>query len=380
MRNTMHPLRLSAALFVSLVALGTGGPVSLGAAPVAVSTDIPAAVDEDATVSASVVVTAVTDLNAAQFDVSFDPTVLELTSVSNGEIGGTTIPCQSNDMEPGRWRVVASLGTGVVSGSGSLAVLHFSITGIPGDESAVEFSNGILSGLYEAIDATWADAYVSVRVPPVPPTVISSYPAADAVDIPITCSLSATFSEDMDAGTITDTSFALEEGGVTGTVSYDADSRTAYFFPAAELENGTAYTAKLDASVADSSGVTLGTPYVWTFSTQAGCFIATAAYGSSLDPRLDTLRAFRDNYLLTNAPGRAFVAFYYKTSPSIAAFIEERPALGFWVRVLLWPMVLLAEMTLRNPWVPWGVGLAAAGGIMAAFRKRGTTKDAQGRA
>jgi hypothetical protein len=30
------------------------------------------------------------------------------------------------------------------------------------------------------------------------------------------------------------------------------------------------------------------------------------------------LRKFRDRYLLTNAPGKAFVRFYYKHSPPIA--------------------------------------------------------------
>ena len=37
----------------------------------------------------------------------------------------------------------------------------------------------------------------------------------------------------------------------------------------------------------------------------SGCFVATAAYGSYLDPHVEALRNFRDEQLLTNAPGRS---------------------------------------------------------------------------
>ncbi len=41
-----------------------------------------------------------------------------------------------------------------------------------------------------------------------------------------------------------------------------------------------------------------------------GCFIATAAYGSLLEPHVRILCKFRDRYLLTNGPGKTFVKYY----------------------------------------------------------------------
>ena len=95
------------------------------------------------------------------------------------------------------------------------------------------------------------------------------------------------------------------------------------------------------------------------------CFIATAAYGSPLDSRLDSLRGFRDRYLISNAPGRAFLRFYYRHSPPIADYIAGRDWLRTTVRALLAPIVFAIEYP-----VPATLSLLALGFALFARRRK----------
>jgi hypothetical protein len=82
------------------------------------------------------------------------------------------------------------------------------------------------------------------------------------------------------------------------------------------------------------------------FATIEGCFIATAAFGSELEPEVETLRGFRDRYLQTVAPGRALVRLYYGASPALARAIATGESLRAGVRALLRPVVGMARMAL----------------------------------
>ena len=71
------------------------------------------------------------------------------------------------------------------------------------------------------------------------------------------------------------------------------------------------------------------------YNADAGCFIATAAYGTSTAAEIDTLRAFRDEVLLQNSLGSQLVTLYYEVSPPLADFISENQPLRTLVKELL---------------------------------------------
>ncbi|RLC26533.1 MAG: hypothetical protein DRH56_04365, partial [Deltaproteobacteria bacterium] len=79
-----------------------------------------------------------------------------------------------------------------------------------------------------------------------------------------------------------------------------------------------------------------------------GCFIATAAYGSLLEPHVKILRDFRDVYLMPNRLGHAFVEAYYRYSPPIAASIARHDVVRAVVRVGLMPLIGFSYVLLHT--------------------------------
>jgi hypothetical protein len=76
------------------------------------------------------------------------------------------------------------------------------------------------------------------------------------------------------------------------------------------------------------------------------CFIATAAFGTALEGKIDALRSFRDVYLMKSSAGKAFVEAYYQHSPPVARAIVERPRLRAFARLLLLPVVGFVSLLL----------------------------------
>lgn len=99
------------------------------------------------------------------------------------------------------------------------------------------------------------------------PTIISTDPALQAVNVPLNKTLTASFSEDVDPATVNTGSFLLFEGAnsITGNVSYSGVK--ASFNPASDLKVSTKYTAIIKKTIKDLDGTQMEADYTWTFTT-----------------------------------------------------------------------------------------------------------------
>jgi hypothetical protein len=88
-------------------------------------------------------------------------------------------------------------------------------------------------------------------------------------------------------------------------------------------------------------------PVLGILSKDFNCFIASAAYGTSLEPKLNLFRKFRSDVLLRHNWGRTFVMEYYEYGPYAARFIADKPLLRWMVRGVLWPLAGFSWLALK---------------------------------
>ena len=79
------------------------------------------------------------------------------------------------------------------------------------------------------------------------------------------------------------------------------------------------------------------------------CFIATAAYGTPYDSKIDVLRNWRDDSLKSSSIGRMFIRNYYFFSPPVASIVAKSVILRGIVRFVLSPIIHLLEPKYSRP-------------------------------
>jgi hypothetical protein len=175
----------------------------------------------------------------------------------------------------------------------------------------------------------------------IPPAVASTLPANMATGVATDAAVSATFSEAIDAATVTASTFTLTGGSglVTGAVT--ATGSTATFTPAAALAYETTYTATLTTAIKDAAGNALAGAQNWTFTTVAApdttaptviaidpvnnaTYVAptatvTVTFSETIDPATVTTATF------TLSDGSTNVAGNVGTSATTATFTPSAP-------------------------------------------------------
>jgi hypothetical protein len=80
------------------------------------------------------------------------------------------------------------------------------------------------------------------------------------------------------------------------------------------------------------------------FKQLTGCFVATAAHGSAMDPAVGSLRRARDKVRAASPLGAAAIDLYERSSPPMAAALRASDPARALVRQLLAPVVSLSRL------------------------------------
>lgn len=180
--NALTKKILSIALLM-LLAIGVAAEDDIDPdADVNVMVNAPPYVSEDA-FEVTMDVTEITDLNGGQFDLTYDPDVINVVDVESGMIDDTEIPIVGErhfkDDDYDRYRVIFRLdGNDCASGSGYVAKIIFEVVGGTGDVSAIdipeEFKRMLsdcigaqtATGLTGEISANWFGTNVTIGTAP----------------------------------------------------------------------------------------------------------------------------------------------------------------------------------------------------------------------
>ncbi len=136
-----------------------------------------------------------------------------------------------------------------------------------------------------------------------PPTVLSTNPINNATGVAL---INVTFSERMQASSISSTSFTVSGPGVTavaGAVSYNSATDRASFVPTSDLVVGTVFTATITTVAKDSDGNALASNYVWHFTTAAAATVQLSVVLASTSDYVVLAGAAITNTGATNITG-----------------------------------------------------------------------------
>jgi hypothetical protein len=136
---------------------------------------------------------------------------------------------------------------------------------------------------------------------------------------------------------------------IAGPLVTPGDPGTLNSFTLSGLKPKTQYVVGIRALGACQDGsaisvLTFLTPSMG-FKQVSGCFIATAAYGSALEPHVARLRELRDRLRPASALFAAAADLYYRSGPAAAAVLRRSDTARALARELLGPVAAAAQVT-----------------------------------
>lgn len=325
------------------------------------------------TIQASTLVTS--GLGAASFQTSAAGTITvgwgtdETTSFTDSTV--VNVKYRYVDTSMGAFATWPCTGAGAYEG-----VCNFDV--FPGDQKAyITPINMVTSGNYEVpnmnVGGSLSTADTSTMI----------YSAVRMYYIHTTSTTAATFtpasaqvSGENDYQDIQLTNGSLQSKYVSGLNDYTQGDPDEYQFVAASIDQAGILTyftnpASENFAITPTGSTQACQPQkVYGLINGQGCMIATAAYGSVLEPQVTYFREFRGRYLMNNALGRQFVHWYYQTSPPWAVRISQSENLRGLARAGLFPLLGFVRLSLWiGFWPACGVLMLLLAGIIVLGRR-----------
>jgi len=212
---------------------------------------------------------------ATGVSISTNITALMSEEMTPSSVNATTVELRNpaNVLVPATVSYNVSTRVITLDPSSSLAPATLYRATVKGGSSGVKDE----AGNYLQSNYTWS--FTTGPAPDVtPPSVISVTPANGSTGISVSTTVSAVFSEAMNASTISTSTFELRNSSnalITGAVAYNSATRTATLTPSAILKPSTVYTATIkggSSGVKDAVGNAMLNNYTWSFTTGASIF------------------------------------------------------------------------------------------------------------
>lgn len=124
---------------------------------------------------------------------------------------------------------------------------------------------------------------VDVIMTPVssPPQVVTTSPTNGATDVDPAAPITATFSKDMDASSITTSSFYLDDPYIQTSASLSGTA-TAVLTPLAPLPLLSTFNVTITTAVKDTIGTPMESDFLWSFTTHVGSWQGVGTLGGNL--------------------------------------------------------------------------------------------------